>query len=280
MDQGLHHLSGCTYTWLHQEPLETALSRLAANGFDSVELTTASPHFFSRHQGAFERRQLRRLLESLELELTSVNPGFVDINVVSTNPEIQRTSVDQMLSEIELAHDLGAPHVVLIPGRTHQLSPAPRDSLLWTLERALDELVARAEELSVTLTLENSPYGFFGTSTEQWELVDRYDSPHLAMTYDVANAIAVKDPREELLRVKERLALVHISDTWRDRWAHTSVGRGEVDFPAFAAALREIGYQGTTVYELVDGEPAEPRLARDLSVLREHGWAPRAGAGG
>ena len=75
-------------------------------------------------------------------------------------------------------------------------------------------------------------------------------------------------------RIGPRLALAHISDTWRDTWAHTSAGRGEVNFPAFAAALTEIGFGGPTVYELVDGEDPEPRLAADLAALAAAGWAP------
>jgi sugar phosphate isomerase/epimerase len=266
------HLSGCTYTWLHHDPLEVAIEQLAAHGFSTFELTTASPHLFTRHFGHFERRQLARRCRSLGVQPISVNPGYVDLNVVSTNPEIQRTSVNQLLSEIELAHDLEASFVVLIPGRTHQLSPAPADSLETLLEDVLHELVAKAADLGVMLTLENSPYGFFGTSPQQLALVDRIDSPHLGMTYDVANALALEDPVEALTRIAHRLSLVHVSDTWRDRWAHTSIGRGEVDFAAFAEGLESIGYAGTTVYELVDGEPPGPRFASDIELLEEAGW--------
>lgn len=276
MTQDKLHLSGCTYGWLHQAPLETALEAIASHGFDTFELTTASPHLFTRHYGAFERLQLKRTLQRLGLQPVSVNPGFVDINVVSTNPEIQRASLNQMLAEIELAHELEASFVVLIPGRVHQLSPAPSDSVHTTLDRVLETLVNRAEELSVTLTLENSPYGFLGTSKEQLEVVDRFDTPHLGMTFDVANAIGFEDPASALRRIAHRLRLVHVSDTWKDHWAHTSVGRGEVDFKGFSAALREIGYDGTTVYELVDGEPPEPRLATDLVGLEDAGWSPAA----
>jgi sugar phosphate isomerase/epimerase len=267
------HLSGCTYTWLHQEPLEHALAALADHGFTTFELTTASPHLFTRHCGPYERARLKRLLGSLGLRPVSVNPSYADINVISTNPEIQRISEQQIASEIDLAHELGAEFVVLIPGRRHQLSPAPADAAIAVLHGVLERLAARAEHLGVTLTLENSPYGFLGTSAEQLEIVERFDSPHLGLTYDVANALAIEDPCDALRHIAGRLRLVHVSDTWTDRWAHTSVGRGEVDFAAFAATLREVGYAGTTVYELVDGEPAEPRLRADLAALEKAGWS-------
>jgi sugar phosphate isomerase/epimerase len=266
-------LSGCTYTWLHQASFEHALTAIAEHGFTTFELTTASPHLFTRHCGPYERAQLKRLLTSLDLRPVSVNPSYGDINVISTNPEIQRISEQQIRSEIELAHELGAEFVVLIPGRRHQLSPAPADAAIAVLHGVLERLVARGEQLGVTLTLENSPYGFLGTSTEQLVIVERFDSPYLGMTYDVANALAIEDPSDGLRNIAGRLRLVHISDTWKDRWAHTSVGRGEVDFAAFGATLREIGYSGATVYELVDGEPVEPRLRADLAALAKVGWS-------
>ena len=63
-----------------------------------------------------------------------------------------------------------------------------------------------------------------------------------------------------------------MSDTPRAPWRHTSPGRGEVDFAAFAAALQDVGYAEPTVYELVDEEDPGPRLADDLAALRTHGW--------
>jgi len=273
------HLSGCTYTWLHHEPLESALRSMAEHGFQTFELTTASPHAFAGHLGPYERHQLTKTMKELGLAPISVNSGYVDINVVSTNPELQRLSVDQLRREIELAHDVGARFVVLIPGRAHQLSPAPQDAMLGLLEDVLHELVPRAEELDVVLTLENSPYGFLGRATDQLAVVDRIDSAHLGLTYDVANALALEDPVEGVRGVAPRLRLAHVSDTWRDRWAHTSIGRGEVDFAAFAHVLAEVGFTGTTVYELVDGEPPGTRLRGDLAALAAVGWRPDGGQG-
>ena len=70
------------------------------------------------------------------------------------------------------------------------------------------------------------------------------------------------------------LALAHVSDTWRDKWAHTVAGTAEVDFGGFARALTEIGFTGPTVYELVDGVDPEPRLPAGLAALAAAGWAP------
>ena len=231
-------LAGCTFGWLHRAPLADALRSLSAHGVRAIELTTAAPHLFTRHFGPYERKDLARLLRALGLEVVSVNPSFADINLVSTNPEIRDISERQLVAEIELAADLGARHVVVIPGRRHALAPAPDDAARAVLLR----------------------------------LATEWDSPNLRLTYDVANALAQEDPAAGVARIAGYLALAHVSDTWRTRWAHTSPGRGEVDFAAFAAALARAGFTGPTVYELADGEDPAPRLAADFAALGKAGW--------
>jgi sugar phosphate isomerase/epimerase len=267
-------LSGCSFGWLHLAPLPDALRALARQGFRSLELTTAPPHLFSPAFGPYERRELARTLSALRLQVVSVNPSFADINLVSTNPEIREISERQLVANIELAADLGARYVVVIPGRRHALAPAPGEAAQAVLDAGLARLVARAEDLGITIALENSPYGYLGRSGDLVEIVERWRSPRLRITYDVANALAIEDPAEGVRRAGEYLVLAHVSDTWRSKWAHTSAGTGEVDFAGFARALEEIGFGGPTVYELVDGADPEPRLAADLATLAAAGWAP------
>jgi sugar phosphate isomerase/epimerase len=257
-------LAGCTFGWLHQAPLADALRALAGHGVRSVELTTAPPHLFTPSLGRYERLELARLLRSLELRVLSVNPSFADLNLISTNPELRSVSLRQLVAEVELAHDLGAPFVVVIPGRRHALVPAPPGAARAVLDDALSVLVERAASLGVTVCLENSPYGYLGTAGELAEVVRSCGSPRLRMVYDVANGLAQEDPAAGVA--------AHVSDTWRDRWAHTSPGRGEVDFAAFARALAAAGFTGPTVYELADGEDPGPRLDADLTALAAAGW--------
>jgi sugar phosphate isomerase/epimerase len=266
-------LSGCTFGWLHRAPLVDALRSLAAHGLRSVELTTAPPHLFTRHFGRYERKDLARLLRSLEISVTSVNPSFADINLISTNPEIRAISERQLSAEIELAADLGAGYVVVIPGRRHALAPAPDEAARAVLDEGLGRLLDRATALGVTIALENSPYGYLGSSADLLTLVRAWDNPRLRVAYDAANALAQEDPADGVARLRGYLALAHVSDAWRTRWAHTSVGRGEVDFAAFNAALTAVGFTGPTVYELVDGEDPAPRLPADLAALAAAGWS-------
>ncbi len=267
-------LSGCSFGWLHLAPLPAALRALAGHGFRSIELTTAPPHLSAPTAGPYERQELIHLLNALDLSVTSVNPSFADINLVSTDPEFRALSERQLRANIELAAELGAQYVVVIPGRRHALAPAPDDAARAVLDAGLDRLLARAGQLGVTLALENSPYGYLGRASDLAEIAAHFDSPWLRLTYDVANALAIEDPAEGVRQAAEYLALAHVSDTWRDTWAHTAAGTAEVDFRGFGQALTEIGFTGPTVYELVDGLDPEPRLPAGLATLAAAGWAP------
>jgi sugar phosphate isomerase/epimerase len=265
-------LAGATYSWMHQESLSHALRALAEAGFQQVELTTASPHLQTRSAGYLERHQLLRELRALGLTVTSVNPGFLDINLLSPHDGFRALSLEVMLSELEIAADLSAPIVVAMPGRRHALSPAPDEACRWWLRQALERLVARGEQLGVAIALETNPYGYLGTAPELVAVADELDSPYLGIAYDVANTIDHGDVAEGVRAVRDRLLIAHVSDTWKDRWAHTSPGRGDIDFQGYADALRAVGYEGPTVYELIDMEPPEPKLAADVAALGAYGW--------
>ena len=269
-------LAGCTFAWLHQRMLPDALRSLAEHRFHAIELTTAPPHLSPHLADAQQRRELRALLDRHELRPVALNPTYLDLNLVSTDPEFRELSVRVLLANIELASELEARFVVVVPGRRHQLVPAPQAVARDAFDMVLGRLLARAEELGVTLALENSPYGYLGRSADLLEIASAWDRSALRVAYDVANAFAGEDPIEGVHRVAPYLALAHVSDTWRDRWAHTSVGRGEVDFGAFARALHEVGFSGPTVYELADGEDPEPRLNGDLERLESAGWSRSA----
>ena len=266
-------LSGCTFGWLHHRPLTDALRELAAGGVRSIELTTSPPHLFTPALGAYERQELARTLRALRLEVVSVNPSYADLNLISTNPELREVSERHIAAELELAAQLEAGCVVVIPGRRHALAPAPEQAARAVLDEALGRLTERARQLGVVIALENNPYGFLGGADDLVALAERWDTPWLRVAYDTANALATEDPADGVRRVGRHLAIAHVSDTWRDRWAHTSPGRGEVDFERYAEALRSIGFDGVTIYELIDMEPPLPRLRDDIATFEKLGWS-------
>jgi sugar phosphate isomerase/epimerase len=259
-----------TYGYLYRRTLEESLRAISAAGFKLVEISVAPPHIYVPATGLLERRQLRRLLAELELKCVSVSPA--ELNLISPNVALRAAAFDQYVDAVRFAHDLEVECVVVVPGHLSTLVPTPFDDAVAMLKDQLARLVTQAREHGVYLALETSPYGFFETGREVAELVAEFDDPHLGVAFDCANVFANQDVAAGVAEVKDWLKIAHVSDTWKQSFAHTSIGRGEVNFQAYAEALIAARFRGPTIYELMDGEDPDPRIRRDQERLAEWGW--------
>jgi len=64
---------------------------------------------------------------------------------------------------------------------------------------------------------------------------------------------------------------IHLSDSTRSAWQHDPIGTGSVDFRTVATTLREIGYTGTSIIEIISESP-ERDIAEGNRRLAEFGW--------
>ncbi len=259
-----------TYGYLYLRTLEGALRAIAAAGYELVEISTTPPHIHTPATGVLERWALRRVLRSLNLRCVSVNAA--EQNLISPNPALREVAFKEYEATIELAADLEVNVVVVGPGRLNALIPMPQEDAIALLKRQLERLLPIAKRLGVRLALETSPFGFMRTGAEVKAVVDNLADDLLGIAYDCANVLAHEDPADGVLEIADRLLIAHVSDAWKNRFAHTSVGRGEVNFKAYADALREAGFVGPTIYELVDGEDPDPRILHDATLFRAWGW--------
>jgi sugar phosphate isomerase/epimerase len=259
-----------TYGYLYRRSLEGALRSIAAAGYRLVEISTISPHVNTRGAPLLERWALRRMLRSIGLRCVSVNAA--EQNLISPHVALRDVARREYEATIDFAADLEVDLVVVGPGRLNPLIPMPGDDALALLTRQLERLLPRARHRGVRLAIETSPFGFMRTGAEAKALVDTFDDESLGIAYDCANTLPHEDPAQGVRAVGDRLLIAHLSDAWKTRFAHTSVGRGEVDFQAYAEALRAARFSGPSIYELVDGEDPDRRIASDADVLRGCGW--------
>ncbi len=250
---------------------EQSFQAIAEAGYELVELSAGPPHLDLSELSHAEMASLGSELERHHLRCVSINP--IELNPISSNAELANATYRQYRSAIELAAELGAASVVMITGRRSPLIPMPEAQAKDLLRAHLHRLLPVAAKLGVTLTLEPVPYGFLQTASEVSSFIEEFEFDGLGITVDCANSFfAGADPADELRANAALVKLVHISDSWRERWAHVQIGRGEIDFRAVADALREIGYAGPTVYELVDGEDPAARFQTDRVPLLGWGW--------
>ncbi len=159
------------------------------------------------------RRRLVRHIRRLGLRVLSLNPTYLDLNLISINDGIRQETTRQLRATLELCHDLEAEMVVVIPGRRHILIPSPFNDASGVLDRELLPLLDYAERLSVRVCLENGPSLFLEKADQVRTVCDRLRHRALAMLFDVANSHMVEPVAHALEGVAASVSLIHLSDT-------------------------------------------------------------------
>ena len=255
----------------HFANLEDTLRILADQGIDAIEFFPYPPHLDPASFGTYERNRIKRLMRGLGLRCASVN-FTMELNLMALHAGLHALAMAEFKRAMEIGADLGAPCLVLPFGRRHALMPAPAEAALDYMYEEVASLAEHGSRIGIKVALETLPFDLLTTGKAVVDIVDHIGHPNLGVCYDCTNTLAFEDPAAGVMAVGDKLLLAHVSDSWRSRWAHTSVGRGEIDFAAFAAALDAMGYEGDVVYELMDGEDPTPRLGADIAKLKQAGF--------
>ena len=201
----------------------------------------------------------------------------IDLNIAGATREMREYSRGILRQVVQLAGDLGVPGVIIGPGKANPLFPAPPERLTGYFFEALDELVPLAEQAGTRLLVENMPFAFLPDADGLMRALDRYGSDAIGTVYDLANGFFIgEDLGTGLRRMKERLALVHVSDTGPAVYRHDPVGRGQVPFDQVPKVLSEIGYAAPLVLEIISLQPDDD-IAASIARLSSMGWTGRAG---
>jgi sugar phosphate isomerase/epimerase len=261
--QGAAAMFGCnTYAYMMSESAASCIARLADRGFAEFELMVHPLHLWPSELSVAQRSALRGLIAGRGLQLTTLNIPNIDINIASTVPEMRRYSLDLLAETVRLAGDLGARGVIISPGRASPLFPAPEDELTGYFYAALDRLCPLAAACGTAMWIENVPTTWNPTIAGLLASLDRYGSDAVRIIYDVANAYFIgEDFSDGLRQCRERLELVHLSDTGRTAFRHDPVGEGSVPFAEVPAALAAVGYAARPMLEIISRDPDRDIIA-------------------
>lgn len=266
-------LGTAQYSYLWGYSLEDALKEIKSLGFRYIELMTTPPHFWPPSFTREQRKDLRKLMDQLELELVAINPTFLDINMASPNPGIRGESVKQIMEGITLAHDLGAKIIVVIAGKRHPLLAPPVEVVWKTFAReGVLKCLEHAEKNNVIFGLENGPSLFIDRAELMLSVLHEVKSPWMKVVFDVANASMVEPVVPALDLVKDHLVHVHLSDTDALRWTHSPIGMGTIDFAAIAEKLKEMHFSGVSILETTHAENPEWGIVSSVERLAPLGW--------
>jgi L-ribulose-5-phosphate 3-epimerase len=253
-----------TYGYIWSMSAADCVRHLAALGYRQFEFLLQPPHLPLDDFGPAARRDLKSALDGIGSKRTALNLPSLDHNLASPFSRVRAASVGMLNDAIDLAGDLGAEWLVVVPGRMSPLFPPPQQERLHWLTDGVSQLLPRAEARGVGLAIENVPFAGLPDAASLGRFVRSFNSPSIKVCYDAANAHFIgESPAQGIKLLGELLRIVHLSDTTRTAWRHDPVGNGDVPFAEVAAALDAVGYDGAVTLEIIDQDP-------DAGILRSH----------
>lgn len=272
-------VAASTFPYLYSHSGLDALKHLAGMGFKAFEMMIFPPHCWPAEMSAADRAATRSWLDGEGLQLTSFCYPLLDNNPNGVDRMMRDYTLARYREAIDLAAEWNCPYVVAIPGPVNSLINPPVQWMRDWFVEGMQTLVAHANGTGVTILLENVPFTFLPTVADMMAVARDID-PSVGINFDVCNAAYIKDPVPEAIKAMGPMCKnVHISDSGYGDFKHEKLGTGIVEVAPAAAALREIGYEGYTILEIIADamDPAndpDGDIKASAAILAEAGFEP------
>jgi len=231
-----------------------ALSVAKRLGLDGVEASVSFPGPGQQLRDPKVADQYRATARRLGVAIPSLALGVLNEVPLASQPKAALWLADS----IEAARRVGA-RVILVAffgaGAINMADRAQLDRLVGVLQ----ELGPRAQQAGVILGLENTL-----SAPDNLALLERVGSPGVQVYYDLMNsADQGRDVPAELRALGPHLCQVHVKDS-----GGLLSEVNDLDFPACARALHEIGYRGWYVLETASPRGLEVDTTANLRYVR------------
>ncbi|MEV2238307.1 sugar phosphate isomerase/epimerase family protein [Micromonospora sp. NPDC049891] len=255
------------------EALAELIPRIAALGFDAVELPIEQP-------GDWDPYRVRDLLARYGLAAAGVcavtPPGR---ELVNAAPAVVEATVAYLDCCVDSAAIIGAPcvggPVYASVGRTWRMTPAERVACYADFRRALAPLAERAGERGVSIGVEalnRYETSVVNTLEQTLEMIDGLPSNVGLMLDTYHMNIEEANPYAALAAAGPHIKHVQVSGTNRG-----APGADHLDWPRFLAALAATGYWGPICIESFT--PDNATIATAASIWRPLAASPDRLAG-
>lgn len=189
-----------------------------------------------------------------------VNSAHWKTPLTDPDPAVREACIAASIEAMTLAKAYGAEIMLLVPGIVND-----RTSYATAYDRTvegIDRLLPHAEEIGVSIALENVWNDFLLSPLEAAHLLDGFDNPRLGWYFDVGNVMRygrpgdwteALGPRILRLDIKEySLKRMNAEGLWKG--FDIALGEGDVDWAHVNRSLAAIGYNGWASVEMPGGD--------------------------
>ena len=254
--------------------LFTALDKIAAIGFQGVEIMCDQPHLYPPEWTSGQLEHLKSVLEQRRLKVTNLNSftlyavGDVILpSWIEDDPQQRRIRIDHTNNCLRLAAALNCGNISIPPGG--RAGALPEKEALTRFRKGLEEVIPTAESLGVKLLIEPEPLLLMENSRQFESFMRDLKSPVVGCNFDIGHFFcAGEDPAEAFDRLFPWIGHVHIEDIASSRvHNHLIPGLGAIDFASVLERMAALGYTGDMSLELypyVDNPSEAGRAGREF----------------
>ena len=266
MKTALHSVSYAGLWGQSRLALPDFLRKARALGYRGVMLMAKRPHLSVLDHGADECATLRRLLGDLGLDVVCL-AGYTDFGLGAEHPDIPTREM-QVLYVRELARLARELNCGLIRVFTaYDDSRTPPDQQWNNCVALLRECARQAARFDVTVGVQNH-HDTAVHHDSLFDLLQEVAEPNCKAMFDAwAPALQGVDIAAAVRKMAPYIVHTTVADYVRrpryryepalvnytpqtDAVRAVPMGEGFIDYPAFFAALKEVGYAGSVAYEM------------------------------
>jgi len=240
-------------------PMHKILTLARDAGFEAIELDYGPGRPLNAESADDEARSLRRQCLEAGLVVSSLAAGvFWQVNLLSDEETMRAEAKEHVRHMLRLGAALQVDTLLIVPGFVGPFesgAPVIADYQV-AYDRALDdfrELAVDAEQAGVVLGIETVWNKFLTSPMEMRAFVDAVGSPYVGVYLDVGNVLRTGYPEHWIQVLGARVHKVHLKDfkvNVGNLGGFVDLLRGDVDFEAVMAALRDVGYDDYVVVEM------------------------------
>jgi len=239
-------------------PVRDAMRYAKRAGYGSIELNLDEKGEIGLRTQRASLKRIATAAKRIGIEISSVSTGlYWSYNMASDDPAERKMAARVLSRQIDTAAALGCDAILVIPGCVMGLDPSKPTidpDVVW--DRALAGVRAaapKAEDLGVTMCIENVWNTFLLSATEMRDFVDAAGSPRVGVYYDPANVVKYGVAEQWVRVLGKRIKRVHFKDFRRsvgnlDGFVHLL--EGDVDYPTLMKAFKAIRYNGYVTAEI------------------------------
>ncbi|MGE5582273.1 MAG: 5-keto-L-gluconate epimerase [Bacillota bacterium] len=248
-----------------KENIKDSIAKVAALGFDAVELAVRDPNLIN-----FE--ELNEILRGFNLPVPAIGTGQAygeeGLSFTNSNPAVRKKAVQRIKDQMDFSNKLCKPQVIIGLIRGTVEPGMDRELAEGHFIECMQECADYRREIILTLEpINRYETNLYNDTTSMIEVINKIGRRNVKMLFDTFHMnIEEPDMIKAIHSSKDYISHVHFADS--NRWAP---GCGHIDFKEIIAALREINYHEAVSAEILPKPTPDDSARLTMDFFKKSG---------